>query len=175
MNTRNYVFNSVSVITVITNYLFEFFAAKKVIPSMAFVDWQNKSALEIYNQHRALSDLYLLRTYWFGSLLKLSDISLDQVIGMNPENRRSLQSFRMDGEIFPGLVEFSKKRCLLRVQCKDGKWICVKHVICGKKCLSPSEFYNGYLSKIENSLERRFNSNGIQWEHLSCLSLPFSC
>lgn len=123
---------------------------------MAIVDWTNESAQEVYNRHRALSHIYWLKTYWFDSLVKLLDVSVDQITDYNPENQRSIQKLQITEKIFPGLIEFSRKRSLLRIQCRDGKWICVREVMAGKKTLSSEEFHNGYLSKIKNSLERRF-------------------
>ncbi|XP_065203709.1 methionyl-tRNA formyltransferase, mitochondrial [Planococcus citri] len=134
--------------------------AKKIVPEMADVDWNNKSAQEIYNQYRALSHLFPLKTRWFDMTVKLLDVSVDEIEIFNPKNQKVIKNMRTKENVFPGIVEFSRKRALLRVQCKDGKWVCVREIIVsGKKSLSASEFYNGYMSKVENSMDRRFTDD----------------
>lgn len=124
---------------------------------MAEIDWNNKSAQQIYNQYRALSHLFPLKSRWSDIIVKFLDLSVDEMESFNPKNQRIMRNMGIDEKIFPGLAEFSRKRALLRIQCKDGKWICVRQVIiAGRKPLSATEFYNGYLSKIKNSLDRKF-------------------
>lgn len=95
--------------------------------------------------------------------MKLLDVRLDEVTEMNPENRKNIKLTETSSRIFPGLVEYSRKRSLLRIQCKDGKWICVNSVIVsGKKTQSAADFYNGFISKKDNSIERKFDSRVSQ-------------
>lgn len=123
------------------------------------VKWTEKTAEDVYNLHRAIFHLFPLTTYWFDLPIKLLDVRLDEVSGMNPENRENISSLNTSESIFPGLVEYSRRRSLLRIQCKDGKWICVNSVIVsGRRTHSAADFNNGYLSKIENSLDRKFTS-----------------
>ncbi len=108
--------------------------------------------------HRALGHLFPLTTSWFGLAVKILDVKVDDVTEMNPENRKKLETSQTKLMIIPGLVEYSRRRSCLRVQCKDGKWVRINSVtVVGRKTLTAKEFYNGFLSKVENSLERKFS------------------
>lgn len=91
--------------------------------------------------------------------MRLLDIKLDELTEMNPQNEKHISLLKTGGSILPGLVEYSRRRSLLRIQCRDGRWICVNSVtVSGKKTQSAADFHNGYISKIKNSLERKFTS-----------------
>lgn len=133
--------------------------ARKITESTAKVNWSRQSAEEVYNQFRALSYIFPLTTSWFGIPIKLLHVELDDIDELNPENRANIENLGTKTAIYPGLVEYSRRRCLLRIQCSDGQWVCVNTVlVSGKKTLSASQFYNGFLSKVPNSLERRFGA-----------------
>jgi len=137
--------------------------AKKVSKKDAEVDWEKKTAEEVFNLFRALNHIHQVTTYWFCQPLKLLHMKLDDITGFNPINKAAIAKLNLTNPIFPGLVEFSSKRSVLRVQCKDGRWISVSTILMpakknGKKCLTAVEFYNGFMSKIENTLDRRFSS-----------------
>jgi hypothetical protein len=113
--------------------------------------------------YRALKHIYPLTTSWFDHPLKLLGVELDNVTGFNPANKALIDKLRLTTAIFPGLVEFSPRRSVIRVQCKDGRWVSVSKVLMpgklsGKTCLTAADFFNGYISKVENTLERRFGS-----------------
>lgn len=114
----------------------------------------------MYNQFRALNHIFSLTTTWFGIPIKLLHVELDYISGLNPENVANMKKLKIENKAIPGLVEYSSQRNVLRIQCNDRNWICVNRVlVSGKKKMSASQFFNGFLSKIENSLNRRF---GIQ-------------
>lgn len=132
--------------------------ARKVTAGTAKVKWDSKSAVEVYNQYRALRHLHPLTTYWFDQVVKILDVELDNVTQTNPENERCIiREYGTKDVVLPGLVEYSQRRSLLRVQCKDGKWVCIRSlIISGKKQLTAGEFNNGFLTKVKDSLHRKF-------------------
>lgn len=147
----------------IHNTLIFYFVAKKVTKNDAEVDWNKRTAEEVFNLFRALNHIYPLTTWWFDYPLKLLRIQLDNVTEYNPANRASIDKLGLKNPVFPGLVEFSAKRSVIRVQCKDGRWVCVSTILMpgkksGRTCLTPVEFYNGYINKVENTLDRKFTS-----------------
>lgn len=76
---------------------------------------------------------------------------------MNPTNKANIQKLQLKEEIIPGLVEYSSRRSIIRIQCKDGKWIYTDSIIVsGKRRFTPLQFYKGFISRIEDSLERKF-------------------
>lgn len=95
--------------------------------------------------------------------MKLLHIKLDSVIDFNPANRVAIEQSGFTNFICPGLVEFSPSRSVIRVQCKDGRWINISTILMsgkktGKTCLSAIEFFNGYVTKVEFTLDRKFCS-----------------
>lgn len=114
----------------------------------------------MYNQFRALNHIFPLTTTWFGVPIKLLHVELDYISGLNPENITNMKKLKIENKALPGLVEYSSQRNVLRIQCNDCNWVCVNKVlVSGKKTMTASQFFNGFLSKIKNSLDRRF---GIQ-------------
>ena len=142
---------------------FLLYSARKIRKEDAVVNWSQKTAEEVFNLHRALSHIYRLSTSWFDHTLKLVDVELDNVTEFDPANKAAIDKLGSTNAIIPGLVEFSHDRSLLRVQCKDGRWVTVKAIVilgkpCGKSPFTAFEFYCQYVEQVENTLDRRFGS-----------------
>ncbi|XKL60523.1 hypothetical protein PGB90_007580 [Kerria lacca] len=124
--------------------------AKKVFPAHAKINWKTKTAEEIYNQYRALAHLYPLTTHWFDFLIKIPNIKIDEITEMNPTNKANIQKLQLKEEIIPGLVEYSSRRSIIRIQCKDGKWIYTDSIILVKsRVLIANSFLINYIKNIK--------------------------
>ncbi len=105
-------------------------------PALAQVDW-NLPAIGVYNLFRALYSFKPLTTKWNDLQVRLIEVkcSTSDVISSKP----------------PGTVEYSKIEKCLKVICGNGSSVCVyKLGLEGKKVMSATEFYNGFLSKIRD-------------------------
>ena len=117
--------------------------APRVNSSLANVNWQSMSSIQVFNLHRALVGLYPLSTSWHGLPIKLLEpVLLDEILDI-PE--RTSNSWLLNS---PGYVEFDRSGHFLRVLCADNKWIGFRVVrIQGKKPMTAHDFYNGFISK----------------------------
>lgn len=117
--------------------------APRINPSLANVDWQNMTSVQIFNLHRALVGLHQLSTSWHGLAIKLFEpVLLDKML--DPSERTS-NSWLLNS---PGCVELDRSGHILRVLCADNKWIGFQMVrIQGRKPMTARDFYNGFISK----------------------------
>ncbi|GLG93019.1 Uncharacterized protein GBIM_00527 [Gryllus bimaculatus] len=118
--------------------------APRVSPSLALVDWNKMSALQIYNLWRALVGIHPLISKWHGITIKIFSVELHQSdIAME-----SVDQFL--NSVQPGYVYYHRPSKLLRVKCSDGNWISVANIgLPAKKPMSCKDFYNGYISKVQ--------------------------
>lgn len=151
--------------------------APKVVASMAKIDWSTSNAKAVINLYRALSHLYLPKTSWHGTVVRLKKISLDP---LPVENDKILHSTSDSENLKISAVnflnsssnsEFSFKKSpllhymcedsgkcfyntrskILKVVCADGQSVIVEKLQVGRKVLTAVDFYNGYMSKRKKS------------------------
>ncbi|KAJ9579551.1 hypothetical protein L9F63_004810, partial [Diploptera punctata] len=117
--------------------------APRVKPSLAHVDWENMSSIQVFNLYRALVGLYPLSTTWHGMHIKLLEpVLLDKTLDIS---ERTSNSWLLSS---PGCVELDRSGRILRVLCADNKWIGFQVVrIQGRKPMSAQDFHNGFISK----------------------------
>ncbi|ENN73827.1 methionyl-tRNA formyltransferase, mitochondrial [Dendroctonus ponderosae] len=108
--------------------------APKITQGFAQVQWSCSTAKEIERLYRALKSVFPLKTTWYGTPVKLSDIAMFQASGTTKK---------------PGHVYYSKPHKALIVECAGSTWISVKEVgVQGKKTMKAADFYNGFISKL---------------------------
>lgn len=113
-------------------------SAPKVTPALAQVNW-NRSAIEVYNLYRALHSFKPLTTRWNGLPVRLIEIQMSA----SADDRSTRPS---------GSVEYVKYDKCLKVICGDGRSVRVyKLGLEGKKVMSATEFYNGFLTKTKGN------------------------
>ncbi|CAH1405083.1 unnamed protein product [Nezara viridula] len=150
--------------------------APKVVPSMAKIDWSTSDAKAVINLYRGLSHLYLPKTAWHGTVIRLKKISLDPLpvqrdtvlhCSSDSENLKIsavdfLNSSSNSGFNFnkgpPHLMCKDSGKCfynteskVLRVVCADGQSVIIEKLQVGSKLLTAIDFYNGYMSKRKKS------------------------
>lgn len=106
--------------------------APKISVSMGWLVWEDQTCVQIDRLYRAIGSRIPLRTLWVGKTVKLMDF-----VGKCNVSLSGVQSSA------PGTVCFLKETDTLAVRCKDG-WVGFRTVKL-KKCLSATDFYNGYL------------------------------
>jgi len=117
--------------------------APMVTKEFACIDWENQSNIEVYNLWRAVGDFLKLRT-------RYSETGLGVRIGtvLHPLVLKD-DSLCSDSEE-PGTVKFikrGKKQKYVCVKCREG-WVAISDIYYhNKKVMSPTDFYNGFLSK----------------------------
>ncbi|KAG8227370.1 hypothetical protein J437_LFUL000378 [Ladona fulva] len=113
--------------------------APKVKPSLAVIKWSETETKKAYNLWRALYGTLHLITFWHGLQVKLIE-------ACNCSFNSSSSSIQ------PGKVEYLKKQKIILVTCADGGKIGFQKIaIAGKKIMSAEDFYNGYMSKRNDS------------------------
>lgn len=104
-------------------------------PALAQVNW-NSSATQVYNLFRALYSFKSLATKWNSVQVKLIELKISTTDAVSSQP--------------PGTVEYVKLDKCLKVICGDGSSVCVyKLGLEGKKAMSATEFYNGFLAKVK--------------------------
>lgn len=104
-------------------------------PALAQINW-NASAMEVYNLYRALYSFKPLTTTWNNVQVKIIEMKF------STSNNVSAKP--------PGTVEYVKLDKCLKVICGSGSSVCVyKLGLEGKKVMSATEFYNGFLAKLK--------------------------
>lgn len=119
------------------NYIF---SAPKLTSEFALIHWHKMSATQVYNLNRAVTGILVPYCFWKNTPVKLYEIQqysdgnfLNQIIQ----------------EFSPGYVEYYKTSKKLRVLCANNSFISVGKVgVYGKKVMSATDFFNGFLSKV---------------------------
>lgn len=164
-------FAHVSIILLISQLYYV--AAPKVDHSLSNVDWESRTALTVYNQHRALSHLHPLKTNWHGKIVKLRSISIEpknntvpiEATTDNVDLQKSALDFLLNSSerknepkvtvLSAGICSYDKANKLLKVVCADGRNIILNTVQVGTKVMRGTDFYNGFMAKI-NKREWKF-------------------
>ncbi|PSN58275.1 hypothetical protein C0J52_00118 [Blattella germanica] len=117
--------------------------APRIESSLAQVAWNEMTAIQVFNLHRALVSLYPLATTWHGLPIKLLEpVLLDRTLAAS---ERSSNSWLLN---LPGCVELDRAGRVLRVLCADSTWIGFRNIrIQGRKPMTAHDFYNGFISK----------------------------
>lgn len=122
------------------------FAAPKLTPEFAVINWEKMSSVQIYNLDRAVSGVLIPTCLWKSTLVKLFEI--EDCTDSNIVNQTN-------NELRPGYVEHHKPSKTLKILCAGKSSISVQKVgVHGKKIMSASDFYNGFLSKV--SINERY-------------------
>lgn len=116
-----------------------------VTRDFACIDWEILSNFQVYNLWRAVGDLMKLRT-------KYSETGVGVRIGtvLHPS---LLDGGGLGEAEVPGTLSYlkrGKKQKFVCVKCREG-WVAISDIFYhNKKVMSPTEFYNGFLSKPGN-------------------------
>lgn len=131
----------------------------------------------IYSMFLAFDDYHPLWSFWHGKKVKLKQLVAchTEVPNAFPQNQKTifryLKKLRSDviekdpanverevvkqsSFFISGQVRYMKEEQVLRIKCLHGHVEFEKIAIWGKKTMTASQFYNGYLSKV--SFEKRF-------------------
>lgn len=104
------------------------------------IHWQKMSSLQILNLDRAVSGMLIPTCTWKNTPVKLFDIQ-------NCNNSDIVN--QASNHLQPGYVEHHKPSKTLKILCADKRCITVQKLgVRGKKIMSASDFYNGFLSKV---------------------------
>lgn len=98
------------------------------------------SSLQVLNLDRAVSGVLVPTCTWKSTPVKLFDIQGCSDAYISNQASDDLQ---------PGHAEHDKPSRTLKVLCADKRYISVQKLgVHGKKIMSASDFYNGFLSKV---------------------------
>ncbi|GAB6019266.1 hypothetical protein CHUAL_000866 [Chamberlinius hualienensis] len=124
--------------------------APKPKPEMGVIQWPVHTCQYITRLYKAFFDTPL-QTVWRGQSVKLSGmLQASEVVKINLTKLEEEIKLKA-GMVRPGKVVYHKKRKIILVVCKDG-WVGFQYVLHkGKRPMSASEFYNGYISKVEEN------------------------
>ncbi|XP_073820420.1 methionyl-tRNA formyltransferase, mitochondrial [Musca autumnalis] len=122
--------------------------APKITPEIYEINWNNLTALQVYNRYRALYSFKSLTSKFQQKSIELLEITLP------PQTPSSVNSSSSPGSLF-----YHNKRKCLRVQCANNTFIEVHRLrIEGKKAMSAMDFNNGFLKKLQsNEMEFHYN------------------
>ena len=120
-------------------------SAPRITKDMFQIEWSQKSATEVFNQFRALSDISKLHSYWQDTG---ETVRFDSIVHPSELQAYDLEKLAPNAE--PGQA-FSFKRKgkgrYLCIKCRKG-WVAFKDFYYGpRKIMSPSDFYAGFMSK----------------------------
>ncbi|NXD61831.1 FMT protein, partial [Eolophus roseicapillus] len=111
--------------------------APKISVAKSCVRWEEQTAAQVIQLHRAIGSMFPLQTLWKGTTVKLLDfVEVDDIPGFAD------QTFSDCGAV-PGSLLYHKASQTLIARCKEG-WVGIKGVILKKK-LTAVDFYNGYM------------------------------
>lgn len=116
----------------------------------SLVDFHKQTGTQIYNLWRAVGDFMKLRTRWesTGGTCRFG-------VCLHPEDIQYLDLDAKFPQSIPGrtvYVKRNKKKKFLCVKCAEG-WIGIDQIYYGqKKVMSPTDFYNGFMSKQTQEL-----------------------
>ncbi|CAH1789810.1 unnamed protein product [Owenia fusiformis] len=123
--------------------------AHKVTASMSIVDWADQTRDQIDRQHRALSEIFMLRSEYQDQAVKLFDMVDKHTMASAVVQEQIYKRFG-DSHVHPGTMIYISKEKVLAVCCKDG-WVGFRKII-HKKKMTAQEFNNGYLNKSKDRL-----------------------
>nr|XP_009501263.1 PREDICTED: methionyl-tRNA formyltransferase, mitochondrial [Phalacrocorax carbo] len=111
--------------------------APKISIAKSCIKWEQQTAAQIIQLHRAIGSTFPLQTLWKGSTVKLLDfVEVDNIPGLADQRLN-------DCGAVPGSLLYHKVSQTLLARCKEG-WVGIKTVVLRKK-LTAVDFYNGYM------------------------------
>ncbi|KFZ67883.1 hypothetical protein N338_05156, partial [Podiceps cristatus] len=111
--------------------------APKISIAKSCIKWEEQTAAQIIQLHRAIGSMFPLQTLWKGTPVKLRDfVEVDSIPGLADQ-------ILNDSEAVPGSLLYHKVSQTLMARCKEG-WVGIKTVTL-KKQLTAVDFYNGYM------------------------------
>lgn len=111
--------------------------APKISVAKSCINWEEQTAAQIIQLHRAIGSMFPLQTLWKGTTVKLLDfVEVDSILG-------SADQVLSDHGAVPGSLLYHKMSQTLIARCKEG-WVGIKTVVLKKK-LTAVDFYNGYM------------------------------
>ncbi|XP_031443687.1 methionyl-tRNA formyltransferase, mitochondrial isoform X2 [Phasianus colchicus] len=111
--------------------------APKISVAKSCINWEEQTAAQIIQLHRAIGSMFPLQTLWKGSTVKLLDfVEVDNILD-------SVDQVLNDHGVVPGSLLYHKTSQTLIARCKEG-WVGIKTVVLKKK-LTAIDFYNGYM------------------------------
>ncbi|NXD08027.1 FMT protein, partial [Nothocercus nigrocapillus] len=111
--------------------------APKITIAKSCVKWEEQTAVQVIQLHRAIGSMFPLQTLWKGSPVKLLDfVEVHNIPGFADEILNDLGAV-------PGSLLYHKQSQTLIARCKEG-WVGINAVILKKK-LTAADFYNGYM------------------------------
>ncbi|XP_009278768.1 PREDICTED: methionyl-tRNA formyltransferase, mitochondrial [Aptenodytes forsteri] len=111
--------------------------APKISIAKSCIKWEEQTAAQVIQLHRAIGSMFPLQTLWKGSAVKLLDfVEVDNIPGFADQ-------LLDDHGAVPGSLLYHKVSQMLIARCKEG-WVGIKTVVLKKK-LTAVDFYNGYM------------------------------
>ncbi|NXN06881.1 FMT protein, partial [Indicator maculatus] len=122
--------------------------APKISIAKSCIKWEEQTAAQILQLHRAIGSMFPLQTLWRGTTVKLLDLV---EVGNIPD-----QVLNGCGAA-PGSLLYHRASRMLIARCREG-WVGIKGVVL-KKHLTAVDFYNGYMHSLFQQ-----NSRSVQEE-----------
>ena len=128
--------------------------APKITKDMFELKWEEKTAQEIYNQFRALSDTSKLYSYWknTSTIVRFEDALSPRTIKSEITNFSVEDEDSVPGQVIPKMTKKHGK--LICIKCVEG-WITFRKFYYGQRgVMNSADFYNGFLKtqrKMDNS------------------------
>ncbi|NXR06296.1 FMT protein, partial [Semnornis frantzii] len=114
--------------------------APKISIAKSCVKWEEQTAAQIIQLHRAIGSMFPLQTLWKGTTVKLLDlVEVDNIPGFSDQVLN-------DCGAAPGSLLYHKASQMLIARCRVG-WVGIKGVVL-KKQLTAVDFYNGYMHSL---------------------------
>ncbi|NXX45930.1 FMT protein, partial [Tricholaema leucomelas] len=114
--------------------------APKISIAESCIKWEEQTAAQIIQLHRAIGSMFPLQTLWKGTTVKLLDlVEVDNIPGFSDQVLN-------DCGAAPGSLLYHKASQMLIARCRVG-WVGIKGVVL-KKQLTAVDFYNGYMHSL---------------------------
>ncbi|NXP83287.1 FMT protein, partial [Ramphastos sulfuratus] len=114
--------------------------APKISIAKSCIKWEEQTAAQIIQLHRAIGSMFPLQTLWKGTTVKLLDlVEVDNIPGLSDQVLH-------DCGAAPGSLLYHKASQMLIARCRVG-WVGIKGVVL-KKQLTAVDFYNGYMHSL---------------------------
>ncbi|KFU87863.1 hypothetical protein M959_10259, partial [Chaetura pelagica] len=111
--------------------------APKISIEKSCIKWEDQTAAQIIQLHRAIGSMFPLQTLWKDTTVKLLDfVEVDNILDVADQTLN-------DCGAVPGSLIYHKVSQTLIARCKEG-WVGIKTVVLKKK-LTAADFYNGYM------------------------------